>query len=96
MIREAVAFWLRPHKLIKACPGWFCVNLTQVRVTRKEGASVEEICVRFSCKPIFQLVINRVQPTVGGTIPGMVDLLGTTRKQTEQASGRKSVSNTPP
>jgi hypothetical protein len=24
------------------CTGWFCVNLTQARVIREEGGSVEE------------------------------------------------------
>jgi hypothetical protein len=39
--------------------------------------------MRSSCKAFSQLVINgRVQPTLGGAIPGLV-VLGSIRKQAE-------------
>ena len=52
--------------------------------------------MRFSCKVLSQLVIKgRAQPTVGGAIPGLV-VLGSIRKQAEQARGSKPVSHIPP
>ena len=52
--------------------------------------------MRFSCKVLSQLVIKgRAQPTVGGAIPGLV-VLGSIRKQAEQARGSKPASNIPP
>jgi hypothetical protein len=53
--------------------------------------------MRSSCKAFSPLVIKcgRAQPIVGGTIPGLV-VLGSIRKQAEQAKGYKPVSSTPP
>ena len=31
------------YLLQNMCPDWFCVNLTQARVSREEGTSVEEM-----------------------------------------------------
>lgn len=39
--------------------------------------------------------VGRAQPIVYGAIPGLV-VLGSSRKQIEQAMGSKPVSNTPP
>ena len=51
--------------------------------------------MRSSCKAFSQLVIKGEGPIVGGAIPGLV-VLGSIRKQTEQAKGSKPVSNIPP
>jgi hypothetical protein len=51
--------------------------------------------MRASCKAFSQLVIKAGGPHVGGAIPGLV-VLGSTRKQAEQARGSKPVSNIPP
>jgi hypothetical protein len=53
--------------------------------------------MRSSCKAFSQLVIEggKAQPIVGGAIPGLV-VLGSIRKQAEQASGSKPVSSIPP
>jgi hypothetical protein len=49
--------------------------------------------MRFSCKAFSQLV--RAQPIVGGAIPGL-GVLGSIRKQAEQARVSKPVRNIPP
>jgi hypothetical protein len=51
--------------------------------------------MRSSCGPFSQLVIKGKGPLVGGTISGLV-VLGSIRKQAEQARGSKPVSNIPP
>jgi hypothetical protein len=53
--------------------------------------------MRSRCKAFSQLVIKvgGGQPLVGGVTPGLV-VLGSIRKQAEQASGSKSVRNIPP
>jgi hypothetical protein len=51
--------------------------------------------MRSNCKAFSQLVIKGVGPIVGGAIPGLV-VLGSIRKQVEQARGSKPVSNIPP
>jgi hypothetical protein len=51
--------------------------------------------MRSSCKAFSQLVIKRGGPFMGGTISGLI-VLGSIRKQTEQARGSKLVSNIPP
>jgi hypothetical protein len=51
--------------------------------------------MRSSCKAFFQLVIKQGGPMVGGVILGLV-VMGSIRKQAEQARGRKSISNIPP
>jgi len=51
--------------------------------------------MRSSCKAFSQLGIKAGGPIVGGDIPGLV-VLGSTRKQDEQARGSKPVSNIPP
>jgi hypothetical protein len=48
--------------------------------------------MRSSCKAFSQLVIKGEGPLVGGAIPGL-GVLGSIRKQAEQASGSKLVSN---
>jgi hypothetical protein len=70
-----------------------CVNLTQAGVNTEKGASLEEM------PPLDPTVRRdqegRAQPIVGGTIPGLV-VLGSIRKQAEQARGSKPVSSSPP
>jgi hypothetical protein len=51
--------------------------------------------MRSSCKAFSQLVIKLRGPIVGGTTPGLV-VLGSIRKQAEQARGSKPVSNIRP
>ena len=51
--------------------------------------------MRSSCKAFSQLVIKEERPLVGGTISGLV-VLGSIRKQAEEASGSKPVRNIPP
>jgi len=51
--------------------------------------------MRSNCKAFSQLVIKAERPLVGGTISGLV-VLGSIRKQAEQARGGKPVKNIPP
>jgi hypothetical protein len=51
--------------------------------------------MRSSCKPFSQLVIKVGGPLVGDAIPEL-GVLGSIRKQAEQARGSKPVSNIPP
>jgi hypothetical protein len=51
--------------------------------------------MRSSCGAFSPLVIKKGGPIVGDTIPGL-GVLGSIRKQTEQARGSKPVSNIPP
>jgi hypothetical protein len=51
--------------------------------------------MRSNSKAFSQLVIKRERPLVGGTISGLV-VLGSIRKQAEQARGSKPVKNIPP
>jgi hypothetical protein len=50
--------------------------------------------MRSSCKAFFQLLIKQEGPLVSGTIYGLV-VLGSIRKQAEQARGSKPVRNNP-
>jgi hypothetical protein len=51
--------------------------------------------MRSNCKAFSQLVIKRERPLVGGAISGLV-VLGSIKKQAEQARGSKPVKNIPP
>ena len=51
--------------------------------------------MRFGYKAFSQLMINQGGPILGGAIPGLV-VLGSIRKQAEQARGSKPVSIIPP
>jgi hypothetical protein len=51
--------------------------------------------MRSTCKVFSQLVIKGPSPIVGGSNPGLV-VLGSIRKQAEQARGSKPVRNIPP
>jgi hypothetical protein len=51
--------------------------------------------MRSSCKAFSQLVIKGGGPIVGSVIPGLV-VLGSIRKQAEQARESKPVRNIPP
>jgi hypothetical protein len=51
--------------------------------------------MRSNCKAFSQLVIKGERPLLGGTISGLV-ILGSIRKQAEQARGSKPVRNIPP
>ena len=42
-VPRLVGSYLLPFSENGMCPGWFCVNLTQARVLREEGASVEKM-----------------------------------------------------
>ena len=72
------------------------VNLTQAGVITQKVASVGgSASMRSSCGAISQLVILLGGPLVGGAIPRLV-VLGSIRKQVEQARGSKAVRNSPP
>jgi hypothetical protein len=84
------------HLLNDTCTGWFCVNSTQAGVITEKGASGEgNASMRSSCKAFSQLAIQGGGSLVGGAISGLV-VLGSIRKQAEQARGSKPVSNIPP
>ena len=51
--------------------------------------------MKSSCKAFSQLVIKEGAPIVGGVISGLV-VLGSIRKQAEQARGSKPVKNISP
>jgi hypothetical protein len=51
--------------------------------------------MRSSCGAFSQLVIKRGGPIMGDAIPELV-VLGSIRKQAEQARGSKPISNIPP
>ena len=51
--------------------------------------------MRSNCGSFSQLVIKGERPLVGGAISGLV-VLGSIRKQGEQASGSKPVKDIPP
>jgi hypothetical protein len=51
--------------------------------------------MRSSCGAFSQLVIKGGGPIVGDAIPGLI-VLGSKRKQAEQARGSKPVRNIPP
>ena len=51
--------------------------------------------MRSSCKAFSQLMIKGERPLVGGTNSGLL-VLGSIRKQAEQARGGKLVKNIPP
>ena len=51
--------------------------------------------MRSNCKAFSQLVVKGERSLVGGTISGLV-VLGSIRKQAEQARGSKPVRNIPP
>jgi hypothetical protein len=51
--------------------------------------------MRSNCGAFSQLVIKHGGPLVGGAISGLV-VLGSIRKQAEQARGSKPVKNIPP
>jgi hypothetical protein len=51
--------------------------------------------MKSNCGAFSQFVIKGGGPLVGGTISGLV-VLGSIRKQAEQASGSKPVSSIPP
>jgi hypothetical protein len=51
--------------------------------------------MRSSCKAFSQLVIKREGPLMDGAIPGL-GVLGSIRKEAEQARGSKPIRNIPP
>jgi hypothetical protein len=70
--------------------------LTQAGVITEKGASVgENASTRSSYKAFSQLVIKGGVLLVGGAISDLV-VLGSIRKQAEQARGSKPVKNIPP
>ena len=74
-----------------------CVNLTQAGVITEKGAFLEEMSHAIQLQGIFSISDQgrRAQPIVGGAIAGQV-VLGSVRKQAEQARGSKPVSSTLP
>jgi hypothetical protein len=62
---------------------------------RERSFSWGNASMRYNCKAFSQLVIKGERPLVGGTISGLV-VLGSIRKQAEQARWGKPVKNIPP
>jgi hypothetical protein len=72
------------------------VSLTQAGVTtEKKRFSWGSASMRFSCGIFSQLEIKGRGPIAGGAIPGLV-VLGSIKKQAEQARRSKPASNIPP
>jgi hypothetical protein len=75
--------------------GFVCQLDTGWSYHRERSFNWGSASMRSSYKAFSQLVIKGRGPFVGGTISGLV-VLGSIRKQAEQASGSKLVSNIPP
>ena len=75
--------------------GFVCQLDTGLSYHRERSFSWESAFMRSSCKAFSQLVIKKGRSPVGGAISGLV-VLGSIRKQAEQARGSKPVSNIPP
>lgn len=90
---SAPCSWLLNHACLLGCLGFFFFNLIQTRVILEKGTcwpvcmSVEYFLINDWC--------GRTQPAVGSAAPGQV-VLGCIRKQTEQTTESKPVSNSPP
>jgi hypothetical protein len=75
--------------------GFVCQLDTGWSYHRERSFSWGNASMRSNCKAFSQLVIKAGGPLVGGNISGLV-VLGSIRKQVEQASGGKPVKNIPP
>jgi hypothetical protein len=75
--------------------GFMCQLDTSWSYHRERSLPWGNASMRSSCKTFSQLVIKRGGSIMGGTIPGLV-VLGSIRKQAEQARGSKSLSSTSP
>jgi hypothetical protein len=74
-----------------------CVNLTQLELSQRKEPPLRKCLHESQLLGIFSISdqVGRAQSTVGDAIPRLV-VLGSTRKQAEQAKGSKPVSSTPP
>ena len=90
-------FILVPGLVAKAVvlAGFVCQLDTGWSYHRKRNFSWGNDSMRSSCKAFSQLVIKGERPPVGGTISGLI-VLGSTRKQAEQARGSKQASKEHP
>jgi hypothetical protein len=75
--------------------GLVCQLDTSQSYHRERSLPWVNASMRSNCKAFSQLVIQRGGSLVGGAIPGLV-VLGSIRKQAEQARGSNPVSGTPP
>ena len=82
-------------QLLREMAGFVCQLDTGWSYHRERSFSWGSASMRSSCGAFSQLVIKEGGPIVGGAIPGLV-VLGSIRKQAEQARGSKPVSNIPP
>jgi hypothetical protein len=88
-LRTLAAF---PKDLGSLLAGFVCQLDTDWRYPRERSFSWENASMRSSYKAFSQLVIKERGPLVGGAIPGL-GVLGSIRKQTEQARRSKPVKN---
>ena len=70
-----------------------CVNLTQLELSQRKELQVRKCLHEIQLWGIFS--ISDQGPLVGGTISGLV-VLGSIRKQAEQARESRQISNIPP
>jgi hypothetical protein len=75
--------------------GFVCQLDTSWSYHRERSFSWGNASMRSNCKAFSQLVIKGEGPLVGGAISGLV-VLGSIRKQAEQARASKPVRNIPP
>ena len=89
-----------PDRQVAPCPADLPSVLagfvsTWHKLELSQSFSWENASMRSSCKALYQLVIKKGGPLVGGVISGLV-VLSFIRKQAEQTRRRKPVSNIPP
>jgi hypothetical protein len=84
-----------PGKWRGVLAGFVCQRDTSWSYHRERSFSWGNASMRSNCKAFSQLVISVGGPIVGGAIPGLA-VLGSIRKQAEQARGSKPVSNISP
>ena len=82
-------------KLIGVLAGFVCQHDTGWSYHRERSYIWGSASMRSNCGAFSQLVIKWRGSIVGGAIPGLV-VLGSIRKQAEQARGHKLVRNIPP
>jgi hypothetical protein len=75
--------------------GFVCQLDTGWSYHRERSFSWGSASMKSSCEAFSQLVIKWGGPLVGGSTPGLV-VLGSIRKQDDQARGSRPVSNIPP
>jgi hypothetical protein len=81
--------------VMEGCTGWFCVSTWhKLELSQKKELQLGK-CFHEIQLGAFPWLVIKVGPIVGGAIPELV-VLGSIRKQAEQARGSKPVRNIPP